>query len=96
MNKTELIIFRSPKKQICKNINLRLSGQKIEPKHHSFSMNIVMSFDEYMNTLKQKLNRGNGISAKLRRQIWGKSHSKTFNMVQSTQNIALRIISLNL
>ena len=116
VNKTELIIFRSPKKQICKNMNFQLSGQEIEPKHHSLSMNIVMSFDEYMNTLKQKLNRGNGISAKLRHyvsadilktiyyalfdsymryacQIWGQSHSKTFDMIQSTQNIALRNIS---
>ena len=98
-------------------MNFQLSGQEIEPKHHSLSMNIVMSFDEYMNTLKQKLNRGNGISANLRHyvsadilktiyyalfdsymryacQIWGQSHSKTFDMIQSTQNKALRIINL--
>ena len=69
-----------------------------------------------MNTLKQKLNRANGILAKLRYyisadilktiyyalfdshmryacQIWGQSHSKTFDMIQSTQNKALRIIN---
>ena len=27
-------------------------------------------------------------------QIWGQSHSKTFDMIQSTQNKALRIINL--
>ena len=69
-----------------------------------------------MNTLKQKLNRANGILAKLRYyvsantlktiyyalfdshmryacQIWGQSHSKTFDMIPSAQNKALRIIN---
>ena len=69
-----------------------------------------------MNTLKQKLNRSNGILAKLRYyvsadtlkticyalfgshmryacQIWRQSHSKTVDMIQSTQNKALRIIN---
>ena len=75
-----------------------------------------MSFNEHMNTLKQKLDRVNGILAKLRYyvsantlktiyyalfdshmryacQIWGQSHSKTFDMIQTTQNKALRIIN---
>ena len=70
VNKTELVIFRSPKKQIYKNPNFRLSGQKIEPKRHTKYLGVVLdehlSFNEYMNTLKQKLNRANGILAKLR------------------------------
>ena len=75
-----------------------------------------LSFNEYMNTLKQKLNRANGILAKLRYnisadilkriyyalfdssmryacQIWGQSHSKTFDIIQSAQNKTLRIIN---
>ena len=71
-----------------------------------------MSICHTMNTLKQKLNRANGILAKLRYyisadilktiyyvlfdshmryacQIWGQSHSKTFDMIQTTQNNAL-------
>ena len=31
VNKTEIVVFRSPTKQIYKNLNFRLSGQKIEP-----------------------------------------------------------------
>ena len=78
-----------------------------------------------MNTLKQKLNRANGILVKLRHhvsadtlkticyalfdlhmkhvkflymsndtcQIWGQSHSKTFDMIQNAQNKALGIIN---
>ena len=68
MNKTELVIFRSPKKLIYKNLNFRLSGQKIEPKHHTKYLGVILdehlSFNEHMNTLKQKLNRTNGILAK--------------------------------
>ena len=69
MNKTELLFFRSPKKRF-KNLNFRLSGQKIEPKRHSKYLGVILdehlSFNEFMNTLKQKLNRANGIFAKLR------------------------------
>ena len=75
-----------------------------------------MSFNEYRNTLKQKLNRTNVILAKIRYyisadtlktiyyalfdshmryacQIWGQSHSKTVDMIQSAQHKALRIIN---
>ena len=120
MKKTELVIFRSPKKQIYRNLNFRLSGQKIEPKHHTKYLGVILdehlSFNEHMNTLKQKLNRANGILAKLRYyvsantpktiyhalfdsrrryacQIWGQSHSKTFDVIQTTQNKTLRIIN---
>ena len=69
-----------------------------------------------MDTLKQKLNRTNGILTKLTYyisaeihktiyyvlfdshmiyacQIWGQSHSETFDMIQSAENKALRIIN---
>ena len=75
-----------------------------------------LSFNKYMNTLKQKRNTANGILTKVRCyisadifktiyyglfsshmrytcQIWGQSHSKTFDMVQSAQNKVLRIIN---
>ena len=120
MNKTELVIFRSPKKEYYKNLNFRLTGQEIEPKLLTKALGVILdeylSFNEYMNTLKQKLNRANGILAKLRYyvsgdtlktiyyalfdshmryacQIWGQSHSKTLDMIQSAQNKALRIIN---
>ena len=70
MNKKELVILRSPKKQICKNLNFWLSGQKIEPERHTKYLGVILdehlSFSEYTNALKQKLNRANGILAKLR------------------------------
>ena len=48
-------------------------GKKIEPKHHAKYLVVILdkhlSFNEYMNTPKQKLNRANGILAKLRYYI---------------------------
>ena len=59
MNKTELVIFRSLKKTNLQKSNFRLSGQKIEPKHHTKYLGVILDehllFKEYMNTLKQKL-----------------------------------------
>ena len=70
MNKTELVIFGIPKKPTYRNIHFLLSGQKIEPKHHTKYLGVILdehlSFNEHMNTLKQKLNRANGMLAKLR------------------------------
>ena len=70
VNKTEIVVFRSPTKQIYKNLNFRLSGQKIEPNRCTKYLGVIIDkhlpFNKYMNTLKQKLNRANGILAKLR------------------------------
>ena len=53
VNKTEIVVFRSPTKQIYKNLNFRLSGQKIEPKHCTKYLGVIidehLSFNEYMN-----------------------------------------------
>ena len=70
VNKTEIVVLRSPTKQNYKNLNFRLSGQKVEPtcctKYLGDIIDEHLSFNEYMSTLKQKLNRPNGILAKLR------------------------------
>ena len=70
MNKTEVVTFRSPIQQIHKNLNFWLIGQKIKPKQLTKYLGVILDehllFNEYMNTLKQKFNRANGILAKLR------------------------------
>ena len=100
VNKTELVIFRSSKKQIYKNLNFLLIVQKIKPKHHTKYLGVILdeylAFNEYMNTLKQKLNRANGILAKLRCYLSAdilKTIYNALDMIPSTQNKALRIIN---
>ena len=52
VNKTEIVVFRSPTKQIYKNLNFRLSGQKIEPKRCTKYLGVTidehLSFNEYI------------------------------------------------
>ena len=70
VNKTEIVVSRTPTKQIYKNLNFRHSEEKIEPKRCTKYLGVIidehMSFNDYMSTLKQKVNRANGIVAKLR------------------------------
>ena len=47
VNKTELVIFRSSKKQIYRNLNFRISGQKIEQKHHTKYIEAI--FDKHLS-----------------------------------------------
>ena len=69
VNKTDIVIFRSPRKQITKKMNFNLSGQKIIQKTCTKYLEILLHrhllFKDHINTLKQKLSRANGILAKL-------------------------------
>ena len=68
VNKTDIVIFWSPRKQITKKINFRLSGQKIRQKTCTKYLGVLLYehllFKDHIDTLKQKLNRANGILAK--------------------------------
>ena len=70
VNKTDIVIFRSPRKQITKKMNFCLSGQKIRQKTCTKYLGVLIDehllFKDHINFLKQKLNRANGILAKRR------------------------------
>ena len=70
VNKTEIVVFRIPTKQIHKKPNFPLSRRKIELTHYTKYLGVItdkhLPFSEYMDILKQKFNRVNGILAKLR------------------------------
>ena len=73
VNKTDIVIFRSPRKQITKKMNFCLSGQKIRQKTCTKYLGVLIDehllFKDHINFLKQKLNRANGILAKLRHHL---------------------------
>ena len=73
VNKTDIIISRSPRKQITNKMNFRLSGQKIRRKSCTKCLGVLIDehllFKDHINFLKQKLNRANGILAKLRHHL---------------------------
>ena len=69
-SKTEIIIFKSKKNKITKNLNFRVGGQKTITKTHSKYLGVILdesiSVHAHLNIIKYKLNRANGILAKLR------------------------------
>ena len=73
VNKTDIIIFRSSRKQITKKMNFRLSGQKIRQKSCTKYLGVLIDehllFKDHINFLKQKLNRANGILSEPRHHL---------------------------
>ena len=77
-----------------------MSGQKIRQKtctkYLSVLLDKLLLFKDHINTLKQKLNRENGILAKMRDHLLSFGDKATMTllvMVQRAQNKALRIIN---
>ena len=72
-NKTELVIFKSKHKKIRKNINFRISGQKITPVHSlkylGVKLDETLSFLPHINDLSLKLSRSNGMLSKIRHYV---------------------------
>ena len=70
VNKTDIVVFL---KKITKKMNFRLSGQKIRQKTCTKYLGVLLDehllFKDHINTLKEKLNRANGILAKLRHHL---------------------------
>ena len=68
-----MVILQSPRKQTTKKTNSPLSGQKIRQKTCTKYLGVLLHdlllFKDHINTLKQKLNRANGILAKFRHQL---------------------------
>ena len=66
-NETEMVLFRAQKTIIKKNINFRITGQKInimkERKYLGIIMDEHLTFKNHMDTVKLKLNRANGLLA---------------------------------
>ena len=66
----EVVLFRVQKTIIKKNMNFRISGQKInilkETKYLGMTMDEHLTFKNHMDTVKLKLNRANKLLAKLR------------------------------
>ena len=69
-NKTEIVLFRSPRKTATRKMNFRISWQKIEPKSSAKYLGIIL--DEFLNwkthyrILKTKLERSIGLLIKIR------------------------------
>ena len=69
-SKTEIVLFRTPRKPITRKMNFRISGQKIKLKSSAKYVGLII--DEFLNwkthytILRSKLERSIGLLAKLR------------------------------
>ena len=72
-NKTELVIFKSKHKNINKNLNFRISGQRITPVHSlkylGVKLDANLTFSPHINDLSLKLSRANGMLSKIRHYV---------------------------
>ena len=72
-SKTELIIFGPKNKSITKQLNLRISGQKIntvnKAKYLGIYLDEHLTWNFQLNQIKIKLSRGCGLLAKLRYHV---------------------------
>ena len=72
-NKTELIIFRPENKSITKQLNFRISGQKInevkKTKYLGIYLDEHLTWNFQLNQIKTKLSRICGLLAKLRYHV---------------------------
>ena len=70
MDKTEIVIFRPKRKQITKNMNFQIRGQKIIPKTQTKNLGLILDehlkWSVHINILKKKLSRAKGLLSKLR------------------------------
>ena len=68
--KTELILFKNRQKKITKNLNFRLSGQKINPsksiKYLGVTIDEHLTWNHHINNLASTLSRANGMLCKIR------------------------------
>ena len=68
--KTELVLFRSKDKKVTKNMNFRISGQKInmisQTRYLGLMLDEHLTFKYYLQNLKLKLNRANCLPSKIR------------------------------
>ena len=71
--KTELILFRSPRRTLTKNLNFKFNGQKLIPtssvKYLGITLDEHLSFDEHIKKLIPKLSRAVGMLARIRHYV---------------------------
>ena len=70
VKKTDIVIFKPKQKIITKNLNFRISGQKILPTSSTKYLGLILDenlmFKTQLDILRKKLSRANGLLAKIR------------------------------
>ena len=80
--KTELVIFKSPRKVLSHKIKIKLTGQRPYPsksvKYLGLRINKFLHWHDQVNNIAVKLNRANGLFLKIRNYIKTKTLRNTY------------------
>ena len=80
--KTELVIFKSPRKVLSHKIKIKLTGQRQYPsksvKYLGLRINKFLHWHDQVNNIAVKLNRANGLFLKIRNYIKTKTLRNTY------------------
>ena len=80
--KTELVIFKSPRKVLSDKIKIKLTGQRQYPsksvKYLGLRINKFLHWHDQVNNIAVKLNRANGLFLKIRNYIKTKTLRNTY------------------
>ena len=82
VEKTELVIFKSPRKVLSDKIKIKLTGQRQYPsksvKYLGLRINKFLHWHDQVNNIAVKLNRANGLFLKIRNYIKTKTLRNTY------------------
>ena len=73
LNKTELVIFKSPRKVFLEEIKIKLSGKRLYPsnsiKYLGIKIDRFLYWHDQVNSIAVKLNRANALLLKMRNYV---------------------------
>ena len=73
LNKTELVIFKSPRKVFLEEIKIKLSGKRLYPsnsiKYLGIKIDRFLYWHDQVNSIAVKLNRANALLLKIRNYV---------------------------
>ena len=85
VEKTELVIFKSPKKVLLDEININVSGKRLHPsnsiKYLSVKIDRFLHWHDQVNSISVKLNRANALLLKMRNYVNMKTLRNTYSAI---------------
>ena len=73
VEKTELVIFKSPRKVLLDGIKIKLSGKRLYPsnsvKYLGIKLEKFLHWHDQVNSISVKLNRANALLLKIRNYV---------------------------
>ena len=95
-SKTELIIFRDPRKKITNDLKFKINGKKLVPcksvKYLGVFIDCFLNWSTHLTSLSKKLSRAAGMLSKIRHYVdWNTLHMVYFGIFSSIMSYGSQI-----